>query len=958
MLLLWGLLLALLAGCAATPSLSVDRRLGQLQAQADEALQRGDFQAAESVSRNGLDLARRNGRESAEGRFLLDLSRAQEGAGRYRLALSGAHEGLKLARALGDRALEASAGVHLGLVYRRLGQYPQALAVTQEGLAVARAVGDPALESEGLRNLGAVDQAVGHPDQALAHYQDSLKLARSASDRAGEAKTLNDLGGLYRLRADYSQALRHYQQSLALKESVGDRGGAGRVLGNICLLYQNLRDFRRALDYCERSLAIARKSGDRPREANNLNNIGAIYRALGEYPKALDYYQRSVEAKRALADRAGEARGLNNIGELYWKQGDTGKAVDYLSRSLRIKEAIGDRPGQSASRYDLGLVYLEARRYDQAIEQFQRAWLLQTEIGQPEVLWRAMDGLSRTYAALSKPLLAIFFGKQAVNTIQSVRANIADMDEALQRSFLEDKMGVYRRLIDLLIRQGRLLEAQQVMAMLKEEEYFDFVRREADADARRTRVGYDAPEQPWNERYQRIAAKLVELGEEERVLKSKDEAALSTQDRERLVQLDADLEVASQAFNAMLDELKAAFQQLDKARGEELAQRQFDTGRMGMVRDLGPGTVLLQYILLQDGLRVLLTTASVQKPYRLPTGESEINPLTCRLLEALRSPNLDPRPLAKVLYDLLIAPLAEDLEQAHAKTLMVSLDGVLRYVPLAALYDGRHYLAERYALAVYIEPAADRLKDPPKATWSVAGFGVTQALRDFPALQGVRAELEGIVKEQGRSGGVLDGTIRLDRDFTQQELRRALSPRYPVVHVASHFRIGPTETEAFLLLGDGSALTLEQIRTGRYDFQNVDLLTLSACETAVGSGQGREVEGLAVTAEKKGTKGVLATLWPVADQTTAALMQRIYALREGERLNKAEALRRAQLELLQGKLGVPPSDQAATGARGQVLRLGACSPSGAQAPPYVPDPAKPYAHPYYWAPFILMGNWL
>jgi CHAT domain-containing protein len=272
---------------------------------------------------------------------------------------------------------------------------------------------------------------------------------------------------------------------------------------------------------------------------------------------------------------------------------------------------------------------------------------------------------------------------------------------------------------------------------------------------------------------------------------------------------------------------------------------------MGTVAALGPGTVLLQYIVLEDGLRILLTTADVQKPYRLSAGEGEINPLTCRLLEALRSPSLDPRPLAKALYDLLIAPVAEDLKQAHAKTLMVSLDGVLRYVPLAALYDGRQYLAERYAVAVYIEPAADRLKDSPKAAWKVAGFGVTQALRDFPALPGARSEIEGIVKGQGHSGGVLEGTLHLDQDFTQEELRRALSPRYPVVHVASHFRFSPTEADSFLLLGDGSTLSLREIRTGRYDFQNVDLLTLSACETAVGSGQGTEVEGLAVTAERR-----------------------------------------------------------------------------------------------------------
>jgi CHAT domain-containing protein len=631
--------------------------------------------------------------------------------------------------------------------------------------------------------------------------------------------------------------------------------------------------------------------------------------------------------------------------------------MGYLEESLRIKEAIGDSPGQSAALQNLGSIYLDLGWGEDARQAFERSLALQTALGQPELIWRAYDGLSRVWEGRGQPALAIFFGKRAVNTLQGVRADIRALEPELQRAFVRDKGAVYRGLSDLLIEEGRLLEAQQVLAMLKEEEYFDFVRRDAAADIRTTTVGYADPEKPWNARYQPIATQLVRLGEEERALKSKEESALSAQDRVRLQQLEADLEIASQAFSAMLEELKSAFEQPEKERVAELARRQFDTARMGMVSELGEGTVLLQYIVLEDALRILLTTADVQRPYKLATGEKEINRLASGLLEALRSDTLDPRPLAKELYDLLIGPIAEDLEQAHARTLMASLDGVLRYVPLPVLYDGRQYLVERYAVAVYIEAAADRIKDPPKATWKVAGFGVTQAIRDFPALPGAKAELEGIVKGQGHSGGVLEGTIHIDQAFTQERLRGSLSPRFPVVHVASHFSFSPTEDDSFLLLGDGSALSLKQIRAGRFDFQNVDLLTLSACETALGGGQGREVEGLAVTTEKKGAKGVLATLWRVADQTTAALMQRMYALREGEGLSKAEALRRAQVELIQDQLSVPPPEEVpAPGDRGSVLRVDTDGRS--TTPPYVPDPARPYAHPYYWGPFVLMGNWL
>jgi CHAT domain-containing protein len=231
---------------------------------------------------------------------------------------------------------------------------------------------------------------------------------------------------------------------------------------------------------------------------------------------------------------------------------------------------------------------------------------------------------------------------------------------------------------------------------------------------------------------------------------------------------------------------------------------------------------------------------------------------------------------------------------------------------------------------------------------------VTQAHPGFAPLDGARTELEAIVKSGAASRGILDGEVYLDGAFTQERLRRSLNN--PVLHVASHFKFNPNEADSFLLLGDGIHLTLKEVRESAFDFQDVDLLTLSACETAVGgAGQGREVEGLAVTAQRKGAKGVLATLWPVADASTAALMQRVYALRESNRLTKAEALRQAQIELLEGKVKVDnaprPIDRQMrappTGRWGQTIPSLPCTWRDAQ---------RPYAHPYYWAPFILMGN--
>ena len=130
-------------------------------------------------------------------------------------------------------------------------------------------------------------------------------------------------------------------------------------------------------------------------------------------------------------------------------------------------------------------------------------------------------------------------------------------------------------------------------------------------------------------------------------------------------------------------------------------------------------------------------------------------------------------------------------------------------------------------------------------------------------------------------------------------------------------------------------------------------MTLSACETALGGGEdenGREIEGFGALVQRQGAKSVLATLWKVADKSTAVLMESLYRLRQERGLNKADALREAQLVLISGKHPRQPI-AVQKGGKGRALNI-------TNAPSYIPDPAKPYAHPYFWAPFILMGNWL
>ncbi|MCB1977652.1 MAG: CHAT domain-containing protein, partial [Nitrosomonas sp.] len=179
--------------------------------------------------------------------------------------------------------------------------------------------------------------------------------------------------------------------------------------------------------------------------------------------------------------------------------------------------------------------------------------------------------------------------------------------------------------------------------------------------------------------------------------------------------------------------------------------------------------------------------------------------------------------------------------------------------------------------------------------------------------------------------GILPGEILLDQDFNRETFKSVVQAGYPVLHIASHFKLQLGDGSASkLLLGNGDTLNLDEFRRDpAFKLHGVDLLTLSACETAVGDkGAGGEVESFAVMAQYKGANSVLASLWRVEDESTALLMKRFYRLRSGETpLSKAEALRKAQIAMLNGDLKAKES-------------------------------GHDFRHPYFWAPFVMMGNWL
>jgi len=886
-------------------------------------------------------------------------------------------------RSVGDREKEAATLQGLGDAYSYVKELSKSVEYYNQARLLSRAIGDCASEYRALHQMGGVYKQVGEPQKALDSYSEAITLSRARKScdlrgpdvprgldvrKAYDLFVLSSIGGLYSSLQNFRQSISFYNQALSASRALGDRHSESFMLMAIGRSHSALGEMSKALEFYKNALSISREVTKRYKgsgaikyrpvlfEPIILSEIAKTYDLLGEKQRAISYYQQALPLFR-LTESSLEVATLLEISKIYSSLGDRQKAIDYLNRALQLSQSSGSLSYASAK---IGEAYEALGQDQKATDYYYKAVTLGSdrESGAgPGILQRLMA----IWKKRTNPRLAIFYGKQAVNALQEVRTKIKKFDEETRRSFLKSKEGVYRELADLLISQGRLPEAQQVLGLLKEEEYFEFVRRDSKEGLSLTKRSDLTPEEAeWDKRYREIADQVTAIGRERGELLAK-KSRIPAKD-ERLKELEAKLQVASRAFQQFLDKLAEELAGA-KQGGEKVFQLRESQGLMEDLRELGAGAVALYTVVGEEKYRVILVTPDVQKAYEYPIKAADLYRKVFAFREVLEDPKRDPLPLARELYGILVGPLAKDLQGARAETLMWSLDSVLRYIPIAALHDGERYMVERYRNVIFTPASNSRLKDTPSAGWRGLGFGVSKAKEGFSALPAVVEEINGIIREESANGadvGVLPGRVMLDEAFTGASMQAGLRQRYPVVHIASHFQFNPgNETNSFLLLGDGSRMSLAEIKTLPNVFGGVELLTLSACNTAssgAAGADGKEVEGFAVLAQRQGAKAVIASLWPVADASTRLIMQDFYRIRNAQAGTlKAEALRQSQLALLRGKLKVT-----AVGSEERDIKtqLDAKAAEASTTPGrFVRDPQAPYAHPYFWAPFILIGNW-
>jgi len=913
---------------------------------------------------------------------------------------------------LKDRSNQAVALANLGLINARLEKASTATDYLNMAVAVLDGIDDPELTAHISLILGNAYMQNGDNAEALASYERALTKSRQLDNRSMEAEALCGIGESQSELGDYDAAVKAHTEALNIANELKDEMKQAIQLGDLGLVYMDMGKYDLAFEYDNRSLELTRKLKDRWGEATLLNNMGVAYLRLGSLDKAADYIVRSTQINRQLKDRRSTAQGLTNIGAAYTRLKQFDKAIPYFEESLPVlrelnefrfivianyyygtlrrergeiekaialhKESIevaryAHTPKfESRAQIELGLDHLAQNDFLAAAGDFQDALIIAREVKSGEEESAALDGLMQANDRLGQKGLAIFYGKQSINLLQAIRGDIRKFDKDIQTNYVKDNEQTYRRLADILVGEGRLPEAQQVLAMLKEEELSGFVRRDAkEIEALSKRSELRVNERAALERYNLISSRVAALGAELATLEEKKRKIPAGQpfaDQNRLDELTAQVKDANTAFRLFLEKGLASELGIEKKREIEA-----DRALQGKLAQWGKGTVAISTIVGDDRYRVILTTPNVQVDGKTEIKSGDLNRKIFEFRAALLNRSLDPRPLGKELYDILVKPIEADLAAAGAMTIIWSLDGTLRYIPVAALWDGDHYLVEKYQNVIVTSTTRQSLLAPVDNDWRILGGGVTKASEvtdpatqkklSFEELKGVSSELASIIGDRSASG-----TSLIDNSFSENAIKQQLSGaedgkrKFNVVHFATHFRLGSDTADSFLLLGDNKALTLEEISDSPdIDLTDVELVTLSACNTGYGGvetkktlteNNGKEVDSLAQFIELRGAKAVMASLWAVVDESTALMMTEFYRLRRtNPTWSKAEALRQAQLELLNGEIKAAPS---AKGKRSDAIALDDSAPN---TPHFKPDPTRPFAHPNYWASFVLIGNW-
>ncbi len=721
---------------------------------------------------------------------------------------------------------------------------------------------------------GAFEQAVLDWREAARLYEIGRKF-----DKQKEALTL--LGQAYQYIGQYHEALKSLKSALALAQKSGDRSQIAPVLGSLGNLHITLGPPDKAFQYLNEGLTMAKELGDSGLSATILNNLGNLFTSQKKYIEALGAYWEGIALARKANNKLLVARTLTNAAMISLQGKKYKESKELLDKALEETQRLNPSHDKAYGLINIGLTYRNLRPY---LPEHNDLHLFSSRAFNEAV----------TVAESIRDLRSLSYACGYLGTLSEDEKQYLEALKFTQRATLvAQQVNAPESLYLWQWQMGRLLKVagrneEAISAYRNSIHTLQSIRQEM-------LTCYGTPPVSFRESVEPIYFGFVDL-----LLQH----AASIQKKE---QIEPYLIEAREAVELLkVAELRDYFQ--DECMG---------AARLRITKlDIVSKTAVVIYpVVLADRTELLLSLPTGLKRFSIPVRAGNLSQEITEFRQKLeKRTTREYLPHAQKLYDWLIRPLEAELKASTADTLVFVPDGPLRTVPMAALHDGKQFLISKYGIA--ITPGLN-LTDPrpvKRQNVKVLSAGLSDPVQGFPPLPSISNELRSI---QGIYGGIQ----LLNRNFRNSNLEKELKNKeLTIMHIASHARFESDVRKSFLLTFDNK-VTMDQLEqyVGLFKFRDdpLELLTLSACETAVGDD--RAALGLAGIAIKAGARSALATLWYIDDEASSDLVAEFYRQLRDPSISRAGALRRAQLRLLND---------------------------------------RGYEHPSYWSPFVLINNWL
>jgi CHAT domain-containing protein len=937
--------------------------------------------------------------------------RAQGAAPSLLKAIEKYEEALPLLRAAGDVNKEAATFNNMGEAYYLLGQQQKALEYFKLAQPLFKQTNDRGNEAGAIINIGAVYFGLGDMDKALEFFAQAVPLLESPADKGTKAYALHNLASVYNSLGENQKALEYYSQALPLWKAVNSIGGQADTLNNIAAVYSDLGEAQQAIYFYEEALALWTATHDTRNMAYALNNIGHAHNNLREYQKALNYLNRAMSLWETLGDFRGKAYTLLNTGNSYQFLGEPQKALDFYNQTEPLWKTLSDRAGEANMRRNSADAYYSLGKREQALNLYLRALATEKEVGDRNGEARELANIALIHSDLGKLVEARAEVEAALAIAEDLRTKVVSGE--LRASYYATVQGYYLLDLDILMQLHKLqpadgydVRAYQVGERARARSFLDLLS-ESRIDIRHG-VSQELLER--ERALRQLLGKKAEL--QVQLVNSKATEKQIAQTEKELRSLTADF----QEVQAQIRQQSPNYASLTQPHPLSLAevqQRVLDDDTILLQYSLGEQRSYLWVVTRITIKSFELPAAKDIQAVALHVSElltarhGRENETEDQYRVRIAAADAEYPGAARRLSQMVLGPAAGEL---GTKRLVIVADGALQYIPFAALPDPstiamakglkgaeskankalqseqplivkhelvslpsasviatlRHELAGRAtpakAVAILADPvfgAGDpRLKGISSQSQTSSGSaslnGSDRAVSNdksgpaAPVLRlggvdddhsaralrmlGRNGALERLVysraEAQSISAAVPGGQAFLALDF-EANRRTALLPKlgqYRYVHFATHgvFNAEHPELSGLVLsLVDekGSAqegfLSLSEI----YNLTlPVETVVLSGCETALGKDiKGEGLVGLTRGFMYAGAPRVVASLWQVKDYATANLMSRFYKKTFGPQQQRpAAAMRAVQVEMWR---------------------------------------EKKWPSPYYWAGFIVQGEW-